>query len=82
LHAACLKGPRKKEWTEIFSRIHPGRCIGFIEEEAKTADTTPEGYPIQTQRTVYNTTHIDQTTRTRLVSSTAKNGEEVIHRGF
>jgi hypothetical protein len=23
------------------SRIHPGRCIGFIEEEAKTADTTP-----------------------------------------
>jgi hypothetical protein len=29
----------------IFSRIHPERCIGFIEEEeAKTVDTTPKGY--------------------------------------
>jgi hypothetical protein len=29
-----------------FSRIHPRRCIGFIEEEAKTADTTPNGSTI------------------------------------
>jgi hypothetical protein len=64
------------------ARIHPGRCIGFIEEETKMADTTLKGYSIQTQHTVYNTTHTDQTTRTRLVSSTAKNGEEAIHRGF
>jgi hypothetical protein len=25
---------------DFFSRIHPGRGIGFIEEEAKTACTT------------------------------------------
>jgi hypothetical protein len=42
--------------------------------------TTPKGYLIQTQSTVYNTTHTDQMTRTRLVPSTAKNGEEAIHR--
>jgi hypothetical protein len=64
----------------FFSRIHPGRCIGFIEEETKMAGTTPKGYPIQTQHTVYNTTHTDQTTRARPVPSTAKNGEEAIHR--
>jgi hypothetical protein len=64
------------------TRIHPGRCIYFIEEEAKTADTMPKGYPIQTQRTVHTTTYTDQTTWTRLVPSMAKNGEEAIHRGF
>jgi hypothetical protein len=66
----------------LLSRIHPRRCICFIEEEAKTADTTLKGYLIQTQCTVHTTTHTDQTTQTHLVPSTAKNGEETIHRGF
>jgi hypothetical protein len=52
----------------------------FVEEKAKTAGTTSKGYPIQTQHTVYNITHTDQTTRACLVPSTAKNGEEAIYR--
>ena len=53
----------------------------FIEEEAETAGKTPKGYTIQIRcHTVYNTTHINQTTRTRPVPSSAKNDEEMIHR--
>jgi hypothetical protein len=29
----------------FFSKIHSGRCIGFIEEEAKMADKTPKRLP-------------------------------------
>jgi hypothetical protein len=65
---------------DLSARIHPVRRIGFI-EEAKTADTTSKGYPIQTQRhTDYNTTQTDETTRTRLIPSSAKNGEKAIQR--
>jgi hypothetical protein len=48
----------------FFSRIHHGRCIGFIEEEAKTADTTLKGSTIQTRHhTDSNTTRTSQATR-------------------
>jgi hypothetical protein len=51
----------------IFSRIHLGKCIGFIEEEAKTADTTSKGSTIQTRRHAdNNTTHTSQVTRLAL----------------
>jgi hypothetical protein len=51
----------------VFARIHSGRCIGFIEEEAKTADTTPKGSTIQTRRHAdNNTTHTNQATRLAL----------------
>jgi hypothetical protein len=30
---------------DYFARIHPERCIGFIEEEIKMASTTPKRLP-------------------------------------
>jgi hypothetical protein len=75
-------------WTIKFRGYEPffkeisGRCIDFIEEEVKTVDTMLKGYLIQMQRMVHTTTRTDQTTRARLVPSTAKNGEEAIHRAF
>jgi hypothetical protein len=63
------------------TKVHPGRCIDFIEEEAKTTNKTPKRLPdtnatphgLTTQPTPING-------RTHLVPSLAKNGEEAIHR--
>jgi hypothetical protein len=65
---------------DFFSRIHPGRGIGFIEEEAKTACTTlkrlsdTNAMPHSLQLNPHR-----QTIRTRLVPSSAKNGKDEIH---
>jgi hypothetical protein len=64
----------------FFSRIHPGRCIGFIEEEAKTADTTPKRLhdTNTTPRGQQHNPH-QPSDRTHLASTPAKNGKEGIH---
>jgi hypothetical protein len=69
------------EHGRAFSRIHPGRCIGFIEEEAKTVDTTPKRLhdTNTTPRGQQYNPH-QPSDKTRLASTPAKNGKEGIHR--